>query len=243
MFDQVTERQENGTDVYNLIASARIMIGWIEQHHDEPAREHATVMLHALQKVVGLTEGDAEWPEMGSSLKVHGSRDLYDLTRMAIFSACSEQDGSPRAPNFSITVDPDVSVHIDGLPLLRVLINLIETAVGGTVSEWSTKVSVHVQQDRDQVLFRISDDGPGLSYWAQAALRLGAKTEHNPHRKMGSGLLTASHLARVMGGTIDLQETGTYGTVLHFRVPKVPSKVERKPADVADVESELCQSG
>lgn len=219
MFDATMGARDARKDNRGLIGQARDMIERLERHREVCARLERQAVLRAGDPDSRDSDRNGDTAPLATSVRVHNRSDLYDLVRLAIVSVCARNDGAYPDTDYTILVDPDVYLHIDGVPLLRVLVNLIDTASAKGASQRIHAVSVHVRQDDGRMIFRVSDDGPGLSYWEQAALQMGAKAHTRPTQLGGIGLLTASHVARELGGRIELRQTGPSGTVVQLVVP------------------------
>lgn len=136
------------------------------------------------------------------------------------FEVVAERKGVAFRSRIEASAPESVVLDVD---LIRneVLGNLVSNAVK-FVPEGG-EVSIHVRGEREDVVFRVSDDGPGIP------------AEHRPHifekhyqversRKVGSGLglAIAREVVELHGGTLSLLDTPEPGATFEVRLPVHP---------------------
>lgn len=124
-----------------------------------------------------------------------------------------------------VAVDPDLVVLADAGLLDRVLANICENALKYTPA--SACVRIDASPERDRVLLRIADTGPGVQDHDADRLfapfqRLGDVPQQDG---VGLGLAVAHGLTEAMGGTIGTEETpgGGLTFVLELAAPPRPT--------------------
>lgn len=119
------------------------------------------------------------------------------------------------------------SVWTDRVATAAVLDNLFSNAV--KYSPPGTRIWVHVSADRDGVVCRVRDEGPGLSEEDQANLfRPGARLTPKPtggETSTGYGLAVAKELIERVGGTIWCESALGKGACFSFRLPRYQKEV------------------
>ncbi|RZU98401.1 HAMP domain-containing histidine kinase [Spiribacter vilamensis] len=111
---------------------------------------------------------------------------------------------------------PDtISVRTDPQDLQEMVGNLIDNA-----AKWADRrFQLVVEQDTDSILFRVIDDGPGMSADARAAvMERGVKLDESSPGS-GLGLAIARELAALYDGSLHLEPSETGGTEAQLRLP------------------------
>jgi two-component system CitB family sensor kinase len=121
-----------------------------------------------------------------------------------------------------LTVDDDSRLDSELLPsrdVLTVVGNLVDNALEAVASTAAPRrVRVLVRQEEDDVLVRVSDNGPGLTDdQAAAAFRRGWSTKDGVGR--GVGLALVRQVADRYGGTYAITRGAAGGAVLTVRLP------------------------
>jgi len=124
-----------------------------------------------------------------------------------------------RAGGGELAVRNDAGVRqavLDGELVSRIL---IELAVNAVESAGGARLGVRVESLDDQLVFEVSDDGPGLS---DRALRHAFDpffSEKPAGRQPGLGLARARRLAEILGGRLSLTNARTGGAVATLSLP------------------------
>ncbi|NMO50751.1 GHKL domain-containing protein [Actinoplanes sp. TBRC 11911] len=121
-----------------------------------------------------------------------------------------------------LTVDDDSRLDNDMLPsrdLLTVVGNLVDNALEAVASAAAPRrVRVLVRQEENDVLVRVSDNGPGLTdEQAAAAFGRGWSTKEGPGR--GIGLSLVRQVADRYGGAYAITRAPGGGAILTVRLP------------------------
>lgn len=122
------------------------------------------------------------------------------------------------------------SVYCDRLRIRQILLNLLSNA-GRFTTSGGGKVAVYV--DRDQLVFRVADTGPGIPREKQQKIfepfqQLDASTRRL-HGGSGLGLSISKRLVELHGGKMWLESEEGQGSVFFFSLPINPLG-----SDVAD---------
>ncbi|SFT15899.1 hypothetical protein SAMN04488040_3503 [Sulfitobacter marinus] len=205
-------------DLRNILTTAQLFTDRIEMSEDPSVKRMAPKLVSSITRAVHLCEstlafGKAEEPSPTLTVTAldHIVQDVVDSERLAT-------DGA--AINFVLDVPANLKVRADPEHLFRVLSNLVRNARQAIAATGQGGEIRLTAKDRpDYWVIDVQDDGPGLPPKAQehlfTAFRGGA-------RKGGSGLglAIAAELVRGHGGTLELKETGTSGTVFRISLPK-----------------------
>lgn len=133
----------------------------------------------------------------------------------------------------ALVVTPDSRLD-DGLPaaappardLVTILGNLIDNALDATQGLPSARVTVTVLADRERLLLRVADTGPGVPDGdAEAVFERGWSTKPAPPEGRGLGLALARQAVTRGGGTLALTTTPGGGAVFTARLPLQPGPV------------------
>lgn len=139
----------------------------------------------------------------------------------------------------TITLDPRVGpAHVaDGLRLRQILSNFLSNAIKFTDAgfvevalEWKGRL-----EDQDQLVFRVTDTGIGVTEEQQARLfQPFSQAEGSTTRRFGGtglGLVISQRLAGMMGGEVTMESTPGAGTTLRLSVSLPRGRVEDIEAD------------
>lgn len=116
---------------------------------------------------------------------------------------------------------PDISIPADADALLQILLNLIDNAT--KFSPKKGTVTVSVEEKDDSAVFRVKDEGPGISQQNQKFLFekfvqiLGR--ENRPTGGSGLGLFISKHLVELHQGTIRVESAEGEGSTFIFTIP------------------------
>ncbi|MBU1363259.1 MAG: response regulator [Gammaproteobacteria bacterium] len=122
----------------------------------------------------------------------------------------------------------------DPLRLRQILLNLLSNAVKFTSSG---SVSLEADLDGDQLRFRITDTGIGISPEQLTAIfnpfEQGDNSTTRRFGGSGLGLAITDHLVRLMGGTISVDSVPGVGSCFTVRLPYVLPERRKVPRPVA----------
>lgn len=128
-----------------------------------------------------------------------------------------QPEASHKGLRMEVDVDRTLDMRIDPDLFQDVLGNLIDNAVKYT-SNGFIRVEVRTITETNEILFTVSDSGPGITPDRQAGL-FGAVT---PVELSGAGIgmHVAQRAVTAMGGSIGIDSTPGQGTSVWFRLPK-----------------------
>lgn len=131
----------------------------------------------------------------------------------------------------TVDVDFDASIHVlaDRQRFKQVLINLLTNGVKYTPMAGSVTVSC-APNGSEKLQIRVSDTGPGISPDKLVRLftpfdRLGA--EQSGIEGTGLGLALSQRLMQAMGGSIDVENASSQGSVFWVELPRTKSPLEQ----------------
>ncbi len=171
--------------------------------------------------------------------------DLYELTDAII--AMSASDSEKYKIPVEVAISPGVPRHLHGDPrrIRQILLNFVSNALKFSgrgqvsVTVWCKPTGT---PERTEVIFAISDDGPGISPEEQKKLfnrfERGAAARQGRVPGTGLGLALCKGFAEKMGGRIWLESEVGQGSCFYFSAPFLvaPDPVEApEPAAPAEV--------
>ncbi len=168
--------------------------------------------------------------------------DLHELVETVAAMAASDSE-KYRIP-VEIAISPAVPRRLDGDPrrIRQILLNFVSNALKFSgrgqinVTVWCKPV---VSPDRTELVFAVSDDGPGISAEEQKRLftrfERGAAAQHGRVPGTGLGLALCKGYAEKMGGRIWLESELGRGSSFYFSAPFAiaPESEEAPPMDDA----------
>lgn len=111
--------------------------------------------------------------------------------------------------------DPPVSVTDNNLAIQ--LYRIAQEAVANAIKHSKAgRIEITLAREDGQIVLTVRDDGVGIP-------------DHSPGKGTGMGLLTMNHRARMLGGTLNVEEDGFGGTVVVCSVPEPPPATIRRP--------------
>nr|CCA81228.1 sensor protein [blood disease bacterium R229] len=214
------------------------------------AQESGRALLHILDDV--LDHAKIEAGHLAITPAPTDLRELFDSTVGLLASRAHER-------SLAVRVDVDATVpatvSVDSMRLRQVLSNLLSNAIKFT-ERGSVRLSaacVEAAADTVRLIIRVSDTGIGIAPEAQATLftpfvQADSRTTHR-HGGTGLGLAISRQLARLMGGSLDMDSTPGVGTTLtlrldapivsaRYRLPRLESATVR-----VDVDDDTCRRG
>ena len=151
------------------------------------------------------------------------SLDLEDLSVATILGQADE-NFRPRAEGRQILLtvilpDDNLFVHADALRVQQVLGNLIGNALKFTPSDGN--VTVRVEPRDDEVVFHVTDSGPGIPAEQIPHLFEQFWQARSDKRGVGLGLTIAKGIVDAHGGRIWAESTVGSGSTFSFTLPMV----------------------
>ncbi|MCL9846162.1 ATP-binding protein [Ralstonia solanacearum] len=183
------------------------------------AQESSRALLHILDDILDYAKIEAG--HLAVTPAPTDLRELFDSTVGLLAGRAHERSLSVR-----VEVDAAVPamVSVDGMRLRQVLSNLLSNAI-----KFTERGSVHLSAacvgaatDTAHLIIRITDTGIGIAPEAQATLFTPFVQADSPasrrHGGTGLGLAISRQLARLMGGSLDMDSTPGVGTTLTLRL-------------------------
>jgi two-component system sensor histidine kinase KdpD len=128
-------------------------------------------------------------------------------------------------------------VHVDGVLIGQVLVNLLENAAKYTPA--GTVVSISAEARPDEVVVSVADEGPGLPPGEERRVfdKFHRASREGPQSGVGLGLSIAKAIVQAHGGTIEAENLPLGGVVFRFTLP-LPRGRPRRPEAAAPASSE-----
>ncbi|CAN5145379.1 hypothetical protein BH09MYX1_BH09MYX1_07400 [soil metagenome] len=204
---------------------------------DEKRREYLDIIVNESERLSSLIENVLDFArvERGRDAYEFADGDVSEPVRKAV------QAVKIRAERESVTLEYRQD---DDLPLVRnderavelLVMNLVDNAIKYASSGKVVRVSV--VREADEVVLRVSDDGPGIRkaererIFERFVRGTTARTDFTdgsgkvPIRGSGIGLALVKHIAEAHGGTVSVdgdQGKGGKGSTFVVRLPALPS--------------------
>jgi two-component system nitrogen regulation sensor histidine kinase NtrY len=112
----------------------------------------------------------------------------------------------------------DIFVYADPEQLVQVFNNLIKNAIQAIPDNREGEVEVNLEQEAEQVIINITDNGIGIDH--QVHDKLFAPNFTTKSTGMGLGLAIAKNIIELSGGTISFTSTLDEGTTFCITLPK-----------------------
>ncbi len=201
-------------------------------------RSPITAILTASEVAAG-DVSDADRAELLESIRAQAERldrlvgNLLDLSRLEAGAASPELEVWPvdslvaraleavgpggEAVDVSLPDEP-LAVRVDAAQLEHALANLLENAL-----EMSPSVSLDVAPRDEDVVFRVADEGPGVSALERDVIfePFARGSSANGSRGAGLGLAIARGFLEVNGGRLWLEPDDGHGATFAFALPAV----------------------
>jgi signal transduction histidine kinase len=191
-------------------------------HDPERVRKSAETVARAGERMNRIIDDVVDYVQITS----HGlSIDAQPQPVAALMADLMEQQlpvATRKEIDLTLEIENDVTVSCDRRRVLRLLAHLVGNALAYTPI--GGRVGVQVRREGQDVLFVISDDGPGVSAERLAhpfERRRGARKQ--PGEGIGLGLPIAHGVVEAHGGRIALASTPGRGTTISFTLPRVGS--------------------
>ncbi|SDH40452.1 two-component system, CitB family, sensor histidine kinase CitS [Alteribacillus persepolensis] len=150
---------------------------------------------------------------------------IKDTTVQAILAG-----KSGRASEMKVAFDVDQASHLEPLPahmsqtkIISILGNVIDNALDAAKNSLNPKVTFFVTDIGNDVVFEISDNGPGLPYDADILMEKGFSTKQSIHHKRGYGLTIVGDTVSNLDGMLEFDNKLEGGAFFSIYLPKKPS--------------------
>lgn len=205
-------------DLRNILTSAQLFTDRIESSEDPLVRRMAPKLVNSISRAVHLCEstlafGKAEEPAPRLSLFPLAEivNDVVEGERLALEGHKIE---------IIEDIPPAMQVRADSEQLFRVISNLVRNARQAMISSGHEgEIRVCGREEPHAWFVEVCDEGPGLASKAQEHLFTpfqGGVSKGGT----GLGLAIAAELMRGHGGSLDLKQTGSSGTIFSICLPK-----------------------
>lgn len=114
--------------------------------------------------------------------------------------------------------DELIMIPVDGTLLTQVLVNLLDNAIRHTPED--TKISLTAMREHDNIVFEVSDNGPGIPEKALPFIFDRFFTANTGGRRgIGLGLAICKSIIEAHGGKINALNSPSGGSVFRFTLP------------------------
>lgn len=206
------------TPLNAILGYSQLLIG--DNYLSAQQRERLHAILNAGQRLLHLINDILDLSKIEAGA-LHFRKDYFDLRQelndiIALMRSKAIAKGLNL--NYDIQLPTPTIVKSDRQKIGQIILNLLGNAIKFTNSG---DVNLNVHADNHNILFTITDTGPGIS--AQeleslfAAFRQGKSGEE--FGGTGLGLVISKHIAENLGGEITLTSEPGKGTRAHLRLP------------------------
>ncbi|MEM9669215.1 MAG: HAMP domain-containing sensor histidine kinase [Pseudomonadota bacterium] len=192
-------------DLRNSLAAAQLVSDGLSMSDDPRVQKALPRLERALERAINLTQNTLQYGKAETPKPVFQTVNL----REAVEEAANEALSGREALQWKNEVPEERMAEVDPDHLHRIVTNLLRNAGQATLEAKGDEGCVCVECCKEGL--RLSDNGPGMPQKAQANL-FRAFSGSVAEGGTGLGLTIARDLARVMGGDIKLENTGSEGT-------------------------------
>lgn len=140
-----------------------------------------------------------------------------------ILSIPINRNSGPKAHQFVTGIEQDIFLNTDKHAYSSIVLNLIENAL--KYSPENSKIQVQLKKENGQVVFSVSDEGPGIPENERPNIfkkfyRVGNE-ETRRTKGTGLGLYIVKYLVGQLGGTISVRKNNSQGSIfeVQFKAP------------------------
>lgn len=204
---------------------------------DEQQRDYARAMQHSGDMLLKLLNDALDLVRIEAG-RLELEPAPYDLRQLVREVAQLEQGLAwSKDLRFVVEIADDLPMQVvgDAVRIKQILLNLVGNALKFTMQG---SVTLRVSRDGDQLVFDMTDTGPGIPEGSRARLFQRFEQEDSPQRNSGTGLglSICRELVEMMGGSIELQSELGLGSTFLVRLPLLetdhPGDVRAPPAQV-----------
>lgn len=148
---------------------------------------------------------------------------ISEFTSEIISMPVARNSGS-RAHQLVTAIEPGIFLTTDRHAYSSIVLNLVENAV--KYSPENSKIQVQLKKENGQVVFSVSDEGPGIPENERSNIfkkfyRVGNE-ETRRTKGTGLGLYIVNYLAEQLGGTISVRKNNGKGSIFEVQFKAVP---------------------
>lgn len=209
---------------HNLRNDMTVVLGFASDLEERLAGRDAADarrIREAVERFLELTRKVEEMAQLDE--QPEGDRGPIDVVGEVAEIVSEHQSANPDA---TVTLEAPSSATVDGMdarPLRLAVGNVIENAISHNDAQ-APLVTVDVEDGPEEVLLRISDNGPGIPETEKRAI--GASTETPLDHSQGLGLWLTHWCAERWGGDLRFESEGTAdGSTVTLTIPRAPSTI------------------
>lgn len=204
-------------DLRNILTTAQLTSDRLATSDDPKVRQLAPRLMQSIDRAIGLANNTLKYGRADESPPSRARVALAPILDEVAAGALAAGDGrvtwkSDVPPGFEIDADPE--------QLVRILLNIARNAVQALEGRGGGEVRIDAASSGETVLIDVTDNGPGISAYAQEKMFQPFATQGKIGGS-GLGLAIARELARGHGGDVTLLKTGPQGTVFRLTLPRV----------------------
>lgn len=204
-------------DLRNILTTAQLTSDRLATSNDPKVRQLAPRLMQSIDRAIGLANNTLKYGRADESPPSRTRVALAPILDEVAAGALAAGDGrvtwkSDVPPGFEIDADPE--------QLVRILLNIARNAVQALEGRGGGEVRIDAASSGATVLIDVTDNGPGISAYAQEKMFQPFATQGKIGGS-GLGLAIARELARGHGGDVTLLKTGPQGTVFRLTLPRV----------------------
>lgn len=229
-------------DLRNMLAGAQLVSDRLASVADPTVQRFVPRLIRALDRAITLCSNTVNY---GSSEEAAPKRTPFALRPLIMevneSLGAEELDGV----KFTVSVPAGLDLYADRDQIFRVLSNLIRNSLEAfreTDREPDhPTVDITALREGDDVILRVSDNGPGIPAKIRQSLFQAFQAGPN-HNGAGLGLAISAELVHAHGGDIGLDET-VPGAAFVIRLPAYTRKGRRAAPGNRFLDGKLAQDG
>lgn len=211
------------------IASAKLAMQTLERKHDLPIEKTSRLVSNALVDIdrLHLLVENLLLSAKIESAAFEAGNDPVDLSALLRDASSKLHDTIGRGREFSLDVQPGITVAGDPNALLSVVYNLIENAIKYSPAE--TPLAIKLTSENGLAVLRVADEGYGIPEVERKKIfkkfyRVGNEDTRRS-KGTGLGLYIVERIVALHGGRIHVMPNQPRGTVFEVKFPKLDSSV------------------